>query len=257
MMKTKYNESPQEQQQSEAGKTTLRKTMLLAVAKGISLCILLALLYCLTTYFKEAIKLEEFKRFIEGSGPLAPLVYMAIYLIAPTILFPASVLTMTGGAIFGPVWGTAYTIVSATLGATIPFLITRHFGKQPLERIARKYQGFDSYFDKFQDNVARDGWKYVAFTRLVTVFPFLILNYAFGLTRVSLWTYMWSSFVFMLPGSLMFNYIGYAGREALMGGENIAAKISIAVGCIILLTALPTLIKSLSEKKTTRPQDEV
>lgn len=255
MMKTKHNE--QSQQQSKEGKMALGRTILAAVAKGMLLCVLLALIYCLTTYFKETIKLDEFKRFVGETGPLAPLVYMAIYLIAPTIFFPASVLTMTGGALFGPIWGTAYTIVSATVGATIPFLITRHFGRGPLEGLVRKYQGFDSYFDKFQDNVARDGWKYIAFTRLVTVFPFLILNYAFGLTRVSIWTYMWSSFVFMLPGSFMFNYIGYAGREALVGGEGIVAKISVAVGCFILLTALPTLIKSLSEKKSARQKDEV
>lgn len=254
MMKTEKREPAAKRYTHKA---SLFKTMLIAVAKGLLLCVFLASLYFLTNFFKETIRLEEFKKFIEGTGPLAPLVYMGVYLVAPTILFPASVLTMTGGAIFGPVWGTAYTIVSATLGATIPFLITRRFGKRPIEKLAAKYPGFDSYFEKFQDNVATQGWKYVAFTRLVTVFPFLILNYAFGLTRISVLTYMWSSFVFMLPGSFMFNYIGYAGREALLGGENIATKISIAVGCIILLTALPTLIKSITNEKTERIGDEV
>lgn len=227
----------------------------MVLLKSIAMGAMLYALYAVSQYFRNVIDINGLIQFVKASGPVAPLVYCAIYLIAPTVFFPASLLTMTGGALFGPVWGTIYTIFSATAGATVPFLITRRFGRKPIERLAAKFENFDALFQKFEASVEEEGWKYVAFTRLVTLFPFLVLNYAFGLTRIKLWTYIWASFVFMLPGSLMFNYMGYAGREALRGSEGVVTKISIAVGCFILLSSIPSLIKHLrhnNEKETTK-----
>lgn len=223
---------------------TLKSNHILLASKTFLAIAVLAGCIGLTRYFGEAIDLESFKAFVKQSGPLAPISYCLAYLIGPTIFFPASVLTMSGGAIFGPIWGTVYTIFAATLGATIPFLLTRRYGRKPIEKLIANNESFETRFRDFEQKVAQDGWKYVAFTRLVTVFPFLVLNYAFGLTRISVWTYMWSSFVFMLPGSFMFNYLGYAGREALSGGEQMATKISIAIGCLILISTLPRLVRS-------------
>jgi uncharacterized membrane protein YdjX (TVP38/TMEM64 family) len=158
---------------------------------------------------------------------------------------------MSGGILFGPIWGTLYTIVSATFGATVPFLITRHFGRKPMEKLISKWDHFEEQFQTFERNVAEQGWKYVAFTRLVTIFPFLVLNYAFGLTSIRLWTYIWASFVFMLPGSFMFTYLGYAGKETLSGSEGAFTKISIAVGCFIFLSAIPGLIKKFRNGENT------
>lgn len=207
------------------------------------------LFYMASALFRQHVDLQSFLDFVKSSGPLAPLIYCGIYLIGPTIFLPASLLTMAGGAIFGPVMGTIYTIFSATLGATIPFLITRKFGRKPMEKLLSRHVGFEEKFEKFKHNVEKQGWKYVAFTRLVTLFPFLVLNYAFGLTRVKLWTYIWASFVFMLPGSFMFNYMGYAGREALTGSEDIVLKVAMAVGCLLLLSTLPSLAKNFESNK--------
>lgn len=206
-------------------------------------------LYLMSRYMSSVIDVKAVQTFVKQAGPLAPLLYMSCYLVGPTVFFPASLLSMTGGALFGPFWGSLYTICSATLGATVPFLVTRRYGRKPLEKLLSKSQNFEEQFEVFEQSVAEQGWKYVAFTRLVTVFPFLLLNYAFGLTKVSLWTYVWSSFLFMLPGTFMFNYMGYAGSEALTGGSGLATKIIIAVGCFILLSALPGLVKRFKEKR--------
>ncbi|MBI4532688.1 MAG: TVP38/TMEM64 family protein [Candidatus Melainabacteria bacterium] len=223
--------------------------------KSASLGLMLWALYAVSRYMQEVIDLDSLSGFVKTRGPVAPLIYCGIYLIGPTVFLPASVLTMAGGVLFGPVWGTVYTIFSATAGATVPFLITRRFGRKPLERMVSKFENFDSMFQKFEESVEAEGWKYVAFTRLVTLFPFLILNYAFGLTRIQLWTYVWASFVFMLPGSFMFTYMGYAGREALSGAEDAVTKISIAVGCFIFLSSMPGLVKCLREGKESSGQD--
>lgn len=209
----------------------------------LGIVVVLGLLYLASSSFRKYVDLDSFLAFVKGTGPMAPLVYCGVYLVGPTIFLPASLLTMAGGAIFGPVMGTIYTIFSATLGATVPFLITRKFGRGPLERTLSKYENFDQKFKKFEKSVEEDGWKYVAFTRLVTLFPFLILNYAFGLTKIRLWTYVWASFVFMLPGSFMFNYFGYAGREALSGSEDTIKIISIAIGCFLAMSAVPNIVK--------------
>jgi len=197
----------------------------------------------------EVIDVKSVQAFVQKAGPLAPILYMSCYLVGPTIFFPASLLSMTGGALFGPLWGSVYTLCSATIGATIPFLVTRRYGRKPLQRLLSQSENFEEQFKGFEQSVAEQGWKYVAFTRLVPVFPFLILNYAFGLTKVNLWTYVWSSFVFMLPGTFMFNYMGYAGREALAGGNDLAMKIPVAVGFFILLSALPGLVKKMQKKE--------
>ena len=224
------------------------KNLLNLTLKILALVAVLGLFYFASSSFRAYVDLDSFLAFIKSTGPMAPLVYCGIYLIGPTIFLPASLLTMAGGAVFGPVMGTIYTIFSATLGATVPFLITRKFGRGPMEKYLAKYENFDKRFKQFEKSVEEDGWKYVAFTRLVTIFPFLILNYAFGLTKIRLWTYVWASFVFMLPGSFMFNYFGYAGREALSGSEDTIKIVSVAVGFFLLMSVIPNLVKKLRRK---------
>lgn len=231
------------------------REILATLGKSAGLALMLWALYMVSRMMRDVIDLNGLIKFVKASGPVGPLLYCAIYLIGPTLLFPASVLTMAGGALFGPLWGTGYTIISATAGASVPFLITRHFGRKPLEHMIAKYDNFDAMFKKFESGVEAEGWKYIAFTRLVTLFPFLLLNYAFGLTKISLWTYVWASFLFMLPGSFMFTYMGYAGREALRGSDDAVTKISIAVGCFILLTSLPGLVKRMQEEKESKKDE--
>lgn len=233
------------------------KRNLFLILKLAGIILVLALLLVASSSFRNHVDLDAFLAFIKSTGPAAPAVYCGIYLIGPTIFLPASILTMAGGALFGPVMGTAYTIFSATAGATIPFLITRKFGRGPLQKVIGRYENFEKRFQRFEHSVEVDGWKYVAFTRLVTIFPFLILNYAFGLTRIKLWTYVWASFLFMLPASFMFNYLGYAGREALKGSEDAVKIISFAVALFLLMSIIPGLVKFLRKKEHPEEKDDL
>lgn len=232
------------------------KRNLFLILKLAGIILVLALLLVASSSFRNHVDLDAFLAFIKSTGPAAPAIYCGIYLIGPTIFLPASILTMAGGALFGPVMGTAYTIFSATAGATIPFLITRKFGRGPLQKLIGRYENFEKKFQRFEHSVEVDGWKYVAFTRLVTIFPFLILNYAFGLTRIKLWTYVWASFLFMLPASFMFNYLGYAGREALKGSEDAVKIISFAVALFLLMSITPGLVKFLRKKEHPEEKDD-
>ncbi len=146
---------------------------------------------------------------IRGLGPLGPLVFIAIYVAAAVALVPGSILTLAAGALFGVLWGTIYVSIAATVAATIAFLIGRYFARDWVAARLERYPKF-SAVDRA---VARGGWKIVGLTRLSPVFPYVFLNYAFGLTAVRLSDYIWASWLGMLPGTAMYVYIGSFGGE--------------------------------------------
>jgi uncharacterized membrane protein YdjX (TVP38/TMEM64 family) len=141
---------------------------------------------------------------ISALGPAAPLAFIAIYVIACVLFIPGSILTIGAGVIFGVLWGSIYVSVASTAGATAAFVVGRYFAR---EAVARRIEG-NPRFRSIDDAVAREGWKVVLLTRLSPVFPFNLLNYAYGLTRVTLPEYVLASWVGMMPATVMFVYIG-------------------------------------------------
>lgn len=144
-------------------------------------------------------------------GAWGPLVFIAIYVVASVCFVPASVLTLGAGAFFGVVWGSLYVSAGATLGATAAFLVGRHLAR---DRVAR-WIGADPRFAAIDQAVARDGWLIVGLTRLSPVFPFSLLNYAFGLTRVPLGHYVLASWIGMMPGTVLYVYLGSLAKAAV------------------------------------------
>ncbi len=211
-------------------KTKLTRVVLvLALAGGIALAY----------FYRDLLDIQALERWVREAGAVAPLLFMAIYALGTILFFPGSVLTLAGGAIFGPVWGTIYNLTGATVGATIAFLAARYLAQ---EWVTRKSGGF---LKKLLDGVDAEGWKFVAFVRLVPLFPFNALNYALGLTRIGLWHYVLASLVFMLPGAIAYTYLGYAGREAVAGGEGLIQKGLLALALLSVVAFLPHFIKRL------------
>ena len=95
------------------------------------------------------------------------------------------------------------------------------------------------------NGVEGEGWRFVAFVRLVPLFPFNLLNYALGLTRIPLLPYVVATLLFMLPGALAYTYLGYAGREAVAGGEGLIQKGLLALALLAAVAFLPRLIGKL------------
>ncbi|HHO67741.1 MAG TPA: sulfurtransferase, partial [Gammaproteobacteria bacterium] len=137
--------------------------------------------------------------------------------------------------------GTLYNLTGATLGATLAFLVARHLAS---DWVADKTGG---RLKQLINGVEGEGWRFVAFVRLVPLFPFNLLNYALGLTRIRLSHYVLATWVFMLPGAVAYTYLGYAGREAVAGGEGLIQKILLAVALLALVAFLPRLIARLRE----------
>ena len=164
---------------------------------------------------------------IRGLGPLAPIAFIAIYIVACVAFLPGSILTIGAGVIFGVVRGSIYVSIAATLGATAAFIVGRYFAR---DWIARKLEG-NAKFKAIDEAVGREGWKIVILTRLSPVFPFNLLNYAYGLTRVSLRDYFFASWLGMIPGTILYVYIGsLSGDLARAATGDSAHAISSPVG---------------------------
>jgi uncharacterized membrane protein YdjX (TVP38/TMEM64 family) len=153
---------------------------------------------------------------IESLGYIGGIAFIAIYILATIAFLPASILTLGAGAVFGVVWGSLYVFVGSTLGAIAAFLIGRYLAR---DWISNKIAG-NQKFAAIDQAVAHSGFKIVLLTRLSPLFPFNLLNYAFGITGVGLKDYAIAS-IGMLPATVMYVYIGsLAGDIARIGSDN-------------------------------------
>jgi uncharacterized membrane protein YdjX (TVP38/TMEM64 family) len=160
-------------------------------------------------------KLGDLQEWIRSLGILGSLVFMAVYAAATVAALPGSALSIAAGALFGPVLGVIIVIFAATLGASLAFLVSRYFARSSIE----KWLEGSEKFRRLDELTARHGDIMVAITRLVPLFPFNLLNYGFGLTRVAFRTYVVWSFVCMLPGTILYVVGSAAIAEALREGK--------------------------------------
>lgn len=169
-------------------------------------------------------------------GPWAPVLFIVLYVFACVALVPAAMLTLAGGAVFGLFWGVVYVVIGASLGATAAFLIGRFLARDWVT--ARL--GDNPMLAAVQEATERDGWKIVFLTRLAPIFPFFLLNYAYGLTRVPLKHYLPATCLGIIPGTILFTYIGTLanshGTEASpsqwIGRGFVLVTAALAVACL-------------------------
>ena len=156
----------------------------------------------------------EFVRWVNGLGPWGPVAFVAGYIAASVALVPAALLTLAAGAIFGVVEGVAVAFVGASLGASAAFVIARYAARG---RVERRIAG-NERFRAIDRAIGREGRKIVLLLRLSPVFPFNLLNYALGLTRVRFIDYV-LAMPGMLPGAILYVYTGkVAGDVAALAG---------------------------------------
>lgn len=152
---------------------------------------------------------------IQDLGVVGVIAFVGLYIIATVAFLPGSILTLGAGVVFGIVKGSIYVFIGATLGATAAFLVGRYLARG---WVSKKIQG-NAKFAAIDQAVATEGLKIVLLTRLSPVFPFNLLNYAFGITGVSLKDYVIGS-IGMIPGTIMYVYIGsLASNLALIGTD--------------------------------------
>ena len=211
-------------------KNNLWKILLLVfIVAGITLVVI----------FRDQLDATAIQNWIEEAGNAAPLLFMFVYIVGTVFFFPGAVLTLLGGALFGPVPGTFYNLTAATIGAMLSFLVARYLASDWVEK---KTGG---KLKQLMNGVESEGWRFVAFTRLVPLFPFNLLNYGLGLTKIKFTHYSIASYIFMLPGAIAYTYLGYIGKEAATGGEGLIQKAMLALALLGLVAFLPKIIGSI------------
>ena len=147
---------------------------------------------------------------IDGLGAAAPVAFILIYAAAVAALIPASLLTIAAGAVFGLVRGVLYAFAGAVVGSTAAFLLGRHV----FRRIVARRLASTPRFAAVERAVSAEGRRIVFFLRLSPLVPFNFLNYALGLTTISLTDFVVAS-AGMIPGTIVYAYGGKVTGEAL------------------------------------------
>jgi len=159
--------------------------------------------------------LQAFLERIDGFGPWGPVVFGAAYAFGAVLFFPAGLLTIAAGAIFGLFTGFLTVSVASTVGAGLAFLLARYVARERVARAARKNRRFAA----IDAAIAEGGWKIVALLRLSPAIPFNLQNYLFGLTPIRFWAYLLTSWIAMMPGTLLYVYIGHLTGTAVGGAR--------------------------------------
>ena len=183
---------------------------------------------------------------IRNLGIWGPVAHVALFALGTILFVPGALFGLAGGAFFGPILGTILNLAGATLGATAAFLVARFIAADWIRgkvggRLARIIKGVET-----------EGWRFVAFTRLVPLIPFNLLNYALGLTRIPAVAYILASLICMVPGALAYTWLGYAGREAIAGNETAIRYGLMGLALLAAVAFAPRLLRHFKGEETVR-----
>src|SRR5712691_11674487 len=192
-------------------------------------------------FHREQFDAEVLTVWLDQLGHWSLVAYVAVYAVSTVMFVPGAIFGIAGGAIFGPILGSALNLIGATLGATLAFLVARYMAGNWIERKAGRRLA------RFVAGVEAEGWRFVAMVRLIPLFPFNLTNYVLGLTRIPLHHYVLASLICMLPGTLAYTWLGYAGRGVLTAEADAVRYGLLALGLLALAALLPSLLRRLRD----------
>ncbi len=191
--------------------------------------------------------LDRFVTWVDGLGALGPIVFILGYIGATVAFIPGSVLTLAAGAIFGLGEGVLYVMTGATLGSSVAFLLARYVAREAVEqRIAG-----NAKFAAVDRAVGREGWKIVVLLRLSPVFPYNLLNYGLGLTKVRFRDYVLAS-IGMLPGSFLYTYSGFLVGDVIRLAGDAGPERGPLYYAVVVVGLLATIAVTAVVTKTAR-----
>ncbi|MEH2085853.1 TVP38/TMEM64 family protein [Nostoc sp.] len=167
----------------------------------------------ITVYLLGGIEPVQIQALLKSSGIWAPIIYIALYVVATMLVLPSTVLNLTGGAIFGPWLGTIWTSIGAVVAAIIAFVFTRTIGRKAVaKRLAGRWQAMDA-------EVRRGGLFYMFAIRLVPIMPYGLVNFVAGLTSIGFKDYVLGTTLGTVPSVLPFVLLGSSGLKAVNTGD--------------------------------------
>lgn len=181
---------------------------------------------------------------IEQFGIWGPVLFVLLYALAAVLFIPGSALTLGAGALFGVVQGSILVSLGSTLGASLSFLVGRYLARDWVAKKVENYQKFKAV----DEAVGREGWRIVGLTRLSPIFPFTFLNYAYGLTQVKFTHYVLASWIGMMPGTVMYVYLGSLTRLGVEAEGTGTAQIILKIVGLLATVAVTIYITKIARK---------
>ncbi|HSB33050.1 MAG TPA: TVP38/TMEM64 family protein [Nitrospirota bacterium] len=182
--------------------------------------------------------------FVSAHYVLSVVSFISVYVIVAALSIPGAViLTLAGGVLFGTIAGVLYVDVGATAGAVCAFLSARYLLG---DRLQQKY---GSQLAKFNGEMERNGVSYLLTLRLISVFPFFLINFLAGLTKVPLKTFLWTTAVGIIPGSVVFSYSGQQLGSINSPADILSKKVIAALAALGFITLAPIVWKRVKQPK--------
>ena len=196
---------------------------------------------------------EKLLELIHSYPILAPLIFMLLYVVVVALSLPGgALLTLIGGFLFGVPAGTIYVVVGATIGALLIFLAARTaFGD-----ILKKKAG--PFLNKMEKGLHKNASSYLLFLRFIPLFPFWLVNLAPAFFHVRVWTYVWTTFIGIIPGSYVFTQAGSGLGTIFDTGQSFSlnsvfnTQIKIALIVLALFVLIPIFVKPLVQKSRSK-----
>ena len=230
------NSNETESDSSPAEDRHRRRTRLI-----VSAAIVAALVFAIVQ-FDVLDHLRSFVTAVDSLGFWGPLIFIVVYVLATVFLIPGSVLTLGAGAAFGLAKGFILVSIGSTLGAAAAYLVGRYLAR---DWVARKVEG-NARIAAIDKAIAREGWKIVGLIRLTPLLPYTLLNYALSVTSVRFVPYVFASWAGMIPGTIMYVYLGSLGNTAAEGTRTPAQWALLTLG--LVATVAVTLIITKAAK---------
>jgi uncharacterized membrane protein YdjX (TVP38/TMEM64 family) len=228
--------------------------------KWILFALVLILLIAASRMLPLTAWLKSFNQWVSGIGPAGVVIFIVVYVIATVLFAPGSILTIGAGFVFGLGLGVVAVSIGSVIGASLAFLISRYVARSKIEALANKNEKFKA----IDRAIGEQGWKLVFLLRLSPLIPFSLSNYFYGLTAVRFWPYVLASWIGMLPGTLLYVYLGAVGKagvESAAGGRtrSPAEWAFLVIGLIatlaVSLWVTQIARKAVRESESTRKQD--
>jgi uncharacterized membrane protein YdjX (TVP38/TMEM64 family) len=195
--------------------------------------------------------LKSFIEWVQHLGPWGIVIFIVAYAVATVLFLPGWIFTVSAGLIYGIVGGTLVALSGAVIGASLAFLIARYL----LRRNIEEYSNKSPRFKAIDQAIGKEGWKIIGLLRLSPLIPFNFSNYFYGITSVSFGAYVVVSAICMIPGTLLYAYLGAIGKASVSGGTSQRSGwqyVLLAVGLVatIAVTILVSRIARNALKKS-------
>jgi uncharacterized membrane protein YdjX (TVP38/TMEM64 family) len=189
----------------------------------------------------EALDFGALEEGFHALGVWAYVAFVLAFMLLALVPIPSTFWVLLGGGLFGPGAGALLSVVAATTSATMAFLLARHLARDWVQVRA------GPRLRRVMGGVEAEGWRFVAMTRLIPVFPFAPTNYALGITGIRLRSYVFTTGVALIPNLTAYAWLGYAAREAMTGAEDLIELILVGLAVIALVLFLPGFIRRLRQ----------